>query len=102
MIVCQVQVEESYINWKNNIHITCHAEEQPASDDRPLKHPMHMGDLFHGMNVCIIKGNLKSHQGMVLSSTLILEGKFSISVRTNTQVVKTIVELCNEDVVELM
>jgi hypothetical protein len=101
MMVRQVQVDESYINWKNNVHITCHAEEQSTSDDRPLKDPMHTGNLFRGMNVHIIKGNLKSHQGMVLGSTLVLEGKFSISVRTNTQVVKTIVELCNEDVVEL-
>jgi hypothetical protein len=61
---------------------------------------MRTGDPFRGMNVRIVKGNLKGHQATVLGSTLVLNDKFTL--RIDTQAVKTIVELDNDDVIELV
>ena len=63
---------------------------------------MHTGDPFCSMNVCIVKGNLKGHQVTVLGSTLVLNYKFIVTLRIDTQAVKTIVELDDDDVIELV
>ena len=63
---------------------------------------MHTGDPFRGMNVRVIKGNLKGHRATVLGSTPVLNEKFSVTLRIDTQAVKTTVELDNDDVTELV
>jgi hypothetical protein len=54
------------------------------------------------MNVRVIKGNLKGHQATVLGSTLIVNEKFSVTLRIDTQTVKTTVEVDNNEVLELV
>ena len=63
---------------------------------------MHTGDPFRGMNVRVIKGNLKGHRATVLGSTLVLNNKFIVTLRIDTQTVKMVVELDNDDVIELV
>ena len=63
---------------------------------------MRTGDPFRGMNVRVIKGNLKGHQATILGSTLIVNEKFSVTLRIDTQTVKTTVEVDNDEVIELV
>jgi transcription antitermination factor NusG len=63
---------------------------------------MHTGDPFHGMNVRIVNGSLKQHSGMVLGTILVDEKQFKVTVRVDSQTVKTIVDLDGDDVLELM
>jgi transcription antitermination factor NusG len=63
---------------------------------------MHTGNPFHGMNVRVMKGSLKQHSGTVLGTVLVDEKRFRVTVRVDSQAVKTIVDLDGDDVVELM
>jgi hypothetical protein len=72
------------------------------ADKAQCKDPMHTGDPFCGMNVHIVKGNLKGHQATVLGSTLVLNDKFIVTLRIDMQAVKTVIELDNDNVIELV
>ena len=94
------------INWKKNVNASDTepwvVEERHLADKAQCKDPMRTGDPFRGMNVRIVKGNLKGHQVTVLGSTLVLNDKFIVTLRIDTQAVKTVVELDNDDVIELV
>jgi hypothetical protein len=77
-------------------------EEKPVCGKARTRDPMHTGDPFHGMNICVIKGNLKGHQVTVLGSTLVMNEKFSVTLRIDTQALKSIIELDNDEVIELV